>query len=45
MQYLPFADPKALALHDAFERAAYRLAATQLKAAQVERRSPVALAH
>src|ERR1051326_2330450 len=45
MQYLPFADPKALALHDAFERAAYRLAAAQLKAAQVERRSPVALAH
>jgi len=26
MQYLPFADPKALAVHDAFERAAYQLA-------------------
>src|SRR5437764_7630184 len=25
LQYLPFADPKALALHDAFERATYRL--------------------
>jgi CubicO group peptidase (beta-lactamase class C family) len=45
MQYLPFADPKALALHDEFERAAYRLAAAQLKAAQVERLSPSALAN
>jgi len=26
MQYLPFADPVALAVHDAFERAAYQLA-------------------
>jgi methyl acetate hydrolase len=26
LQYLPFADPKALAVHDAFERAAYQLA-------------------
>jgi methyl acetate hydrolase len=26
MQYLPFADPTALAVHDAFERAAYQLA-------------------
>jgi CubicO group peptidase (beta-lactamase class C family) len=26
MQYLPFADPVALALHDAFERATYQLA-------------------
>jgi methyl acetate hydrolase len=26
MQYLPFADPAALAVHDAFERAAYQLA-------------------
>ena len=26
MQYLPFADPKALAVYDAFERAAYQLA-------------------
>ena len=34
MQYLPFADPKALALHDAFERAAYQLVATQSKAAR-----------
>jgi CubicO group peptidase (beta-lactamase class C family) len=25
MQYLPFADPKALAVHDAFERGAYQL--------------------
>ena len=25
MQFLPFADPKALALYDAFERGAYRL--------------------
>jgi CubicO group peptidase (beta-lactamase class C family) len=32
MQYLPFADPKALALHDAFERAAYQLAAAEQKA-------------
>jgi methyl acetate hydrolase len=30
MQYLPFADPKALALHDAFERATYQLAAAEL---------------
>jgi CubicO group peptidase (beta-lactamase class C family) len=34
MQYLPFADPRALALHDAFERAAYQLVATQSKAAR-----------
>jgi len=34
MQYLPFADPKALALHDAFERAAYQLAAEQRAASQ-----------
>jgi hypothetical protein len=27
MQFLPFADPKALAVLDAFERGAYRLAA------------------
>jgi hypothetical protein len=26
MQYLPFADPAALAVHDAFERAACQLA-------------------
>ena len=26
MQYLPFADPAALEVHDAFERAAYQLA-------------------
>ena len=26
LQYLPFADPAALAVHDAFERAAYQLA-------------------
>ncbi|OFW01482.1 MAG: hypothetical protein A3I61_14945 [Acidobacteria bacterium RIFCSPLOWO2_02_FULL_68_18] len=26
MQFLPFADPRALAVHDAFERAVYRLA-------------------
>jgi CubicO group peptidase (beta-lactamase class C family) len=26
MQYLPFADPAALAVYDAFERAAYQLA-------------------
>ena len=32
MQYLPFADPKALALHDQFERAAYQLAAAEQKA-------------
>src|SRR6266850_911883 len=44
MQYLPFADPRALALHEAFERAAYRLAATQPTAARDERLSPVALA-
>ena len=25
MQYLPFADAKALAVYDAFERAAYQL--------------------
>jgi len=25
MQYLPFADPKALAVYDAFERGIYRL--------------------
>jgi methyl acetate hydrolase len=31
MQYLPFADPKALALHDEFERAAYQLAAAEQK--------------
>ena len=42
MQYLPFADPKALALHEAFERAAYRLAAAQPTAARDERFSPVA---
>jgi len=24
MQYLPFADPKTLAVHDAYERAAYQ---------------------
>ena len=29
MQYLPFADAKALALYDAFERAAYQLASTE----------------
>ena len=29
MQFLPFADPKALAVYDAFERATYRLAETQ----------------
>jgi methyl acetate hydrolase len=29
MQFLPFADPKALAVYDAFERATYRLADTQ----------------
>jgi hypothetical protein len=27
MQYLPFADEKALAVHDAFERGAYQLLA------------------
>jgi len=42
MQYLPFADPKALALYEAFERAAYRLAAAQPTAARDERFSPVA---
>jgi len=26
MQFLPFADPKALAVYDAFERGVYRLA-------------------
>jgi len=31
MQYLPFADPKALALHDAFERATYQLVAAEAK--------------
>src|SRR2546423_1022103 len=36
MQYLPFADPRALALHDAFERAAYQLVGTQSKAARGE---------
>jgi CubicO group peptidase (beta-lactamase class C family) len=29
MQFLPFADPKALAVYDAFERASYQLADTQ----------------
>ena len=29
MQFLPFADPKALAVYDAFERAAYQLADAQ----------------
>jgi methyl acetate hydrolase len=43
MQYLPFADPKALALHEAFERAAYRLAAARPTAARNERLSAVAL--
>jgi hypothetical protein len=28
MQYLPFADAKALAVYDAFERATYQLADT-----------------
>jgi len=32
MQYLPFADPKALAVHDAFERATYQLLGTESKA-------------
>ena len=29
MQFLPFADPKALAVYDAFERATYQLADAQ----------------
>jgi hypothetical protein len=29
MQYLPFADAKALAVYDAFERGAYRLMAAE----------------
>ena len=29
LQYLPFADPAALALYDAFEREVYRLAAAR----------------
>jgi methyl acetate hydrolase len=29
MQYLPFADPKALAVYDAFERGAYQLASSE----------------
>jgi CubicO group peptidase (beta-lactamase class C family) len=37
MQYLPFADPKALALHDAFERATYQLVAAEAKPARKPR--------
>ena len=41
MQYLPFADPKALAVHDAFERAAYQAANTDArKAAGLRSREP-----
>jgi methyl acetate hydrolase len=29
MQYLPFADPKALAVYDAFERGAYQLVSAE----------------
>ena len=29
MQYLPFADAKALAVYDAFERGAYQLATAE----------------
>jgi hypothetical protein len=29
MQFLPFADPKAFAVYDAFERATYQLADAQ----------------
>jgi len=41
MQYLPFADPKALAVYDAFERAAYQLVNTEArKAAELRSREP-----
>jgi methyl acetate hydrolase len=40
MQYLPFADPKALALHDAFERATYQLVAAQAKSARKVAQKP-----
>ena len=41
MQYLPFADAKALAVHDAFERATYQLVTEARKAAELRGQKPI----